>query len=203
MPAFEACLKAFFKKDGSSRIKQISIDKNFQDEFLVTLNDLDQYPSIREYLLTIDDSHLLQRIASQAAVDKTQGNCKADFGYACGQNLVRDHTSFGNTRPCLLANTWDDIYRQVHKDLSCIVDLVCETFNLLLYFRVDNIHSKFCQQIHPQGIIPAWRVAFSRPDQLLQVHEDSNNESRPLMFPVGVFSRLLFILAKRPKSRHF
>jgi hypothetical protein len=68
---------------------------------------------------------------------------------------------------------------------------VCETFNLPLYYRVDNFHSKFCQQIHPQGIIPAWRVAFNRPDQVLQVHEDSHNESCHLMSPIGVFSRLL------------
>jgi hypothetical protein len=71
MPAFEACLKAFFKKDGSSRIKRISIKENFRDDFLVVLNNLDQYPLIREYLLTIDDSHLLQRLASHATADKT------------------------------------------------------------------------------------------------------------------------------------
>jgi hypothetical protein len=29
MPAFEACLKAFLKKDGSSQIKRISIEENF------------------------------------------------------------------------------------------------------------------------------------------------------------------------------
>jgi hypothetical protein len=71
MPAFEACLNAFLKKDGSSWIKRISIQENLQDDFLVVLNDLDQYPLIREYLLTIDDSHLLQRLASQATADKT------------------------------------------------------------------------------------------------------------------------------------
>jgi hypothetical protein len=63
MPAFEACLKAFLKKDGSSRIKRISIEENFRDEFLVVLNNLDQYPLIRKYLLTIDGSHLLQQLA--------------------------------------------------------------------------------------------------------------------------------------------
>jgi hypothetical protein len=35
MPAFEACLKAFLKKDGSSRLKQIAIKENFRDDFLV------------------------------------------------------------------------------------------------------------------------------------------------------------------------
>jgi hypothetical protein len=35
MPAFDACLKAFLKKDGSSRIKRVSIEENFRDDFLV------------------------------------------------------------------------------------------------------------------------------------------------------------------------
>jgi hypothetical protein len=194
MPASEACLKAFLKRDGScriNRIKRISIKENFQDNFLLVLNDLDQYPLIREYLLTIDDSHLLQQLASQATTDKTWGNFKIDFGSACWQNLVQNPTSFGNTQPCPLANTQEDIFREVQKELSCIVDLVCESFNLLRYYRVDNFLYRFCQQIHPQGIIPAWRVAFNRPDQVLQVHEDSNNESRHLMSPVGVFSQIL------------
>jgi hypothetical protein len=45
--------------------------------------------------------------------------------------------------------------------------------------------------LHPQGIIPAWRVAISRLDQFLQVHEGFNNESHALMSPVGVLSRLV------------
>jgi hypothetical protein len=48
-----------------------------------------------------------------------------------------------------------------------------------------------CRVLHPQGIIPAWRVAISCPDQFLQGHKDSNNESCPLMSPVGVLLHLL------------
>jgi hypothetical protein len=83
------------------------------------------------------------------------------------------------------------MFQEVQKELSCIVNLVCETFKFPLYYQVDDFHSKFCHQIHPQGIIPAWRVAFNRPDQVLQAHEDSKNESHHLMSPVGVFSRFL------------
>jgi hypothetical protein len=97
----------------------------------------------------------------------------------------------GSTMPRLLEMTDHPIFLAVNIELSCLINLVCEQYSLPQYYRQDNFHKRFCHQLHPQGVIPAWRVAISQPDQFLQVHEDSKNETRPLMSPVGVFSRLV------------
>jgi hypothetical protein len=114
---------------------------------------------------------------------------KVNFGYASGQNLVR--ALFGSTITCILDKSHELMFLEVQKDLSVLIDLVSKQFSLPLYHRLDNFHARFCRVLHPQGIIPAWRVAISCPDQFLQVHKDSNNESHALMSPVFVLLRLV------------
>jgi hypothetical protein len=99
--------------------------------------------------------------------------------------------SFGTTIPRILDKSREPMFLEVQKDLSVLIDLVSKQFSLPVFHRLDNFHARFCRVLHPQGIIPAWRVAISRPDQFLQVHKDSKNESCALMSPVGVLSRLV------------
>jgi hypothetical protein len=93
--------------------------------------------------------------------------------------------------PRILDKSHEPMFLEVQKDLSVLIDLVSKQFSLPLFHRLDNFHARFCCVLHPQGIIPAWRVAISRLDQFLQVHEDSNNESCALMSPVGVLLHLV------------
>jgi hypothetical protein len=99
--------------------------------------------------------------------------------------------SFGTTIPRFLDKSHELMFLEVQKDLSVLIDLVSKQFSLPLFHRLDNFHARFCRLLHPQGIIPAWRVAITRPDQFLQAHKDSNYESCALMSPVGVLSRLV------------
>jgi hypothetical protein len=188
---FDSFLTGFLKKHGSTQVKRISLSENFQDDFLLVINNFTEYPVLRNFLASIDDSQLLPEVLLVATLDTNRGNCKIDCGYSTGQNLVRELEDFGMTRPRLLDKTREPVFLVVCKDLSLLVDLVSETFSLPKYYRLDNFHSMFCQEFHPAAIIPAWRVAISRPEQFLEVHEDANNESRALMSPVGVLSRLV------------
>jgi hypothetical protein len=140
-------------------------------------------------LSAIHDNDLLQAVVSQAQMDASRGNLKVDFGYASGQNLMC--ALLGTTIPRILDKSHEPMFLKVQKDLSVLIDLVSKQFSLPLYHQLDNFHARFCHVLHPQGIIPAWRVAISRPDQFLQVHEDSNSECCALMSPVGVLSRLV------------
>ena len=123
-------------------------------------------------------------------MDKNRGNTKMDFGFACGQNLVRDIDSFGATKPRTLDRTNEPVFLAIQEQLSTLMDAVSENFGLPLYHRLDNIHQIFAQSLHFRGVIPAWRAATNLPDQPLEVHEDTNNDERLLMSPVGVFSRI-------------
>jgi hypothetical protein len=189
LPAFDEELTAFLKKNGSSQVRRISQHENFQDDYIVVINDFQKFPVIANFLASIDDADLLQSVVTQARVDTNRGNSKLDFGYASGQNLMRG--AFGTTVPRILDKSHEPPFLIVQKELSVIIDLVCNLLSLPLYqHRVDDFHTKFCHKLHPEGNIPAWRVATSHSNQVLEVHEDSNNDSRPLMSPVGVFSRL-------------
>jgi hypothetical protein len=76
LPTFDSLLYSFLFKHGSSQVKRISVHENFQDNFLVVINNFDSFPVIRFFLAKIDDSCLLQAMASQAQVDISRGNCK-------------------------------------------------------------------------------------------------------------------------------
>ena len=82
------------------------------------------------------------------------------------------------------------MFLEVQKQLSLLSDLFSDAFQLPLYHRVDDIHKKYAAKLHPQGLFPAWRVAGHGPKIFIEVHEDSLNDSRPLMSPVGVLSRI-------------
>jgi hypothetical protein len=85
--------------------------------------------------------------------------------------------TFGTSIPRILEKTHKPMYLKVQKDLSVLIDLELSQFDLPQHHRLDDFHTRFCQLLHPHVIIPSWRVAISRPDQFLQVHEDFNNES--------------------------
>jgi hypothetical protein len=189
LPAFESLLNGFLKKNASSSAKRIHHLQNFQDDFLLVINNFGPFPQLQKFLSTIHDDDLLHAVVSQAQLDSSRGNLKIDIGYASGQNLVR--ATFGTTIPRILEKTHKPMYLEVQKDLSVLIDLVLSQFDLPQYHRLDDLHTRFWRLLHPHGIIPFWRVAISRPDQFLQVHEDSNNESQPLMSPVGVLLHLV------------
>jgi hypothetical protein len=187
--SLDALLTGFLKTDTSSSAKRINHHQNFQDNFLLVINNFSNFPPLLKFLSTIYNNDLLQAVVSQAQMDASRFNLKVDFGYGSRQNLMR--ASFGKTIPCILDKSHEPMFLKVQKDLSVLIDLVSKQFSTPLYHQLDNFHARFCHVLHPQRIIPAWRVAISRPDQLLEVHEDSNNESCPLMSPVGLLLRLV------------
>jgi hypothetical protein len=195
---FEVALREFHSKRKSTPIIRITSTENFDDNFLIVINDFKMYPLIQNYVSTIDDDDLFSELNSQAKIDKNRGNFKIDFGYACGQNLQRHSSELGATKPRILDRSLDPVFLNVQVQLSVLSDLVCQAFNLQLFHRLDNIHQEYCSKLHPNGIIPSWRTAFNGPNQYLEVHEDTNNEARPLMSPVGVFSRIYLLDDKKP-----
>lgn len=188
---FEVAIKKFQMKKRKNRLQVIRIcaNENFHDDFLTVVNQFDSFPSLNKYITDINDENLLNDIAT-ASIDKNRGNSKIDFGYSCGQNLARDAVDFGTTRPRILDRTLEAKFLEIQLQLSSLSDIVCETHRLPLFHRVDNIHKDFAEKLQPGGVIPAWRLAASSPNQVLEVHEDSNNDSRELMSPVVVFSRV-------------
>jgi hypothetical protein len=190
MADFEYALDKFKSQNRSIKIKKIKSNENFQDDFLVVINDFSEFPEIQRFVNTVDDSYLLCEVISTAKLDKNRGNWKLDFGYACGQNLERDLNEFGTTRPRLLERTKEPMVLEIQKDLSLMSDLVSSEFGLPQFHRVGNIHKDYAAKLHPQGIFPAWRAAGHGPFSYVEIHEDSLNDSRPLMSPVGVLSKI-------------
>lgn len=187
---FDKALSQFQAKNRSCRIKRIAVTENFQDEFLTVINDFTAFNNIKQFVDTVSDVTLFSQLATDGKLDTNRGNVKIDFGFACGQNLERNLDALGVTRPRILDRTMDPVFLDVQRQLSVLTDLVSKSCNLPLYHRVGNIHVDFAARLHPDGLIPAWRVAQNEPNQFLEVHEDSNNDRRPLMSPVGVFSRI-------------
>jgi hypothetical protein len=87
---FDDALSKFVSSHSSTKIKRIAITENFRDDFLLVINNFEEYPFIREYINRIDDTPLLHALTSEAKLDTNRGNFKMDFGYASGQNLERD-----------------------------------------------------------------------------------------------------------------
>lgn len=197
---YEKAIQQFKNKQKKCQIIRVTISQNFKDDYLVVINDFSAYPELGRFVETIDDAPLLSTLAMEATLDTNWGNTKIDFGFASGQNLHRDQGDFGVTRPRILDRTDVPVFLNIQVQLSDILDIVCRSFGLPLFHRVDNIHKTFAQKLHPRGILPSWRAAFNGPNQYLEVHEDSNNDSRPLMSPVGVLSRI-FILKDKSKVR--
>jgi hypothetical protein len=125
---FEALLSSFLKMHPSSVLKRINSHENFEDDFLLVVNDSEKFPLIKKFLSKIEDDSLLQSVTSLAELDIIRGNLKIDFGYASGQNLMRDKN--GATRPRLLEMTNHPIFLTVNIKLSCLIDLVCEQYSL-------------------------------------------------------------------------
>jgi hypothetical protein len=98
--SFDALLTGVLKANTSSSAKRINHPQNFQDNFLLVINNFSNFPPLLKFLSTIHDNDLLQAVVSQAQMDASRGNLKADFGYASGQNVIR--ASFGTTIPGIL-----------------------------------------------------------------------------------------------------
>jgi hypothetical protein len=187
---FNSALTKFQSQHRSCKIKRVTATENFQDDFLLVINDFSKYPCLQKMVDAIDDTNLLQELLTQGKLDMNRGNWKLDFGYASGQNLERDLLEFGVTRPRILDRTTEPQFLGVQTQLSQISDQVSESFGLPLYHREENIHQRYAAKLNPLGLFPAWRVAGHGPKAFVEVHEDFLNESRPLMSPVGVLSRI-------------
>jgi hypothetical protein len=147
---FNSLLTGFLKKNVTTHVRRISISENYQDDFLLVINNFTKYPKLRNALSAINDSKLLQEVLLLATLDINRGNCEIDFGYSTGQNLVRDSDDFGMTRPRLLDKTKEPVFLAVGTDLSVLVDLVCDIFSLPKFYWVDNFYSTFCEELHPR-----------------------------------------------------
>jgi hypothetical protein len=95
--SFDELLTGFLKTTTSSLAQRINHHQNFQDDFLLVINNFSNFPPLLKFLSTIHDNDLLQAVVSQAQMDASRGNLKVDFGYASGQNIM--HASFGTTIP--------------------------------------------------------------------------------------------------------
>ena len=187
---FDTALTKFHSQHRSCNIKRISATENFKDDFLLVVNDFNEFPQLKRFLSEVNDAKLLSELLANGKLDPNRGNWKMDFGFSSGQNLERDLDEFGVTRPRILDKTKESHFLEVQRELSLLSDLFSETFKLPFYHRVGNIHQKYAAKLHPQGIFPAWRVAGHGALVHVEVHEDSLNDSRPLMSPVGVLSRI-------------
>jgi hypothetical protein len=187
---FENALTKFGLQHGSCTIKRIASHENFHDNFLIVINDFSKHPNLKKFIEQTDSFNVLSELLANGKLDTNRGNWKMDFGYASGQNLERDLDEFGVTRPRILDKTKTPCFLEVQRELSVLSDLVSQAFNLPLYHRLNDIHKKYAAKLHPEGVFPAWRVAGHGPNIYVEVHEDSLNDSRPLMSPVGVLSRI-------------
>ena len=189
-PDYLTALTKFQQSNRTCKINRINFCKNYEDDFLIVVNDFTLLPQLRTIIDNINDEELLLELIRKGQLDKTRGNTKIDLGYACGQNLQRDLDQFGVTRPRILERTRETIFIVIQEQLSTMMDTVCDAFFLPAYHRVDNIDQCFARKLHQKGIIPSWRAAMNGPNQRLEVHEDTNNDDRELMSPVGVLSRI-------------
>ena len=161
------------------KIKRIKADQNFQDDFLIVINDFKEYPTLNCVLANVNDSHLLSELLSNAKLDKNRGNWKMDFGFACGQNLHRDLDEYGVTQPRILTRSSEPVFIDIQKQLSIILDVVSLQFNLPSFHRMDEIHLLYSSQLHSNGLYPAWRAAAHGRNNFVDVHEDSLNNPCP------------------------
>jgi hypothetical protein len=187
---YNAALVKFHSQHRSCKIKRISSNENFQDDFLIVINDFNKYPSLKKIVEGIADATLLSDLVSNGKLDVNRGNWRMDFGFASGQNLERDLGEFGMTRPRVLDRTREPGFLSVQKQLSQLLDETSKTFGLPLFHRVDGIHDRYAGTLQADGVYAAWRVAAHSSEEFVEVHEDALNDSRPLMSPVGVLSRI-------------
>jgi hypothetical protein len=187
---FEHALEKYRTTNRSIKIKRIQRHENYSDPFLIVINNFKTYPVLQNFVASVDDATLLPELFSKCKLDVNRGNWKMDFGYSSGQNLERDMEEYGVTRPRLLDRTKEPVFAEVQKELSVILDMTSDIFQLPKYHRQDDIDKVFAASIHPLGLYTAWRVAAHGPNAHVQIHEDSLNESRPMMSPVGVLSRI-------------
>ena len=190
LPEYEEHLRHFQTKERCIHVKRIHLKDNYYDNFLLVINNLEAYPLLVPLIHNIDDTNLLMEVSKNGKLDHYRGNMKLDFGFACGQNLERHRDDFGSTTPRILDRTKEPTFLEIQKELSEITNAISETFNLPKYHCVDDIHLQFAATLHPEGIYPAWRAAWHGPNRFIDVHEDAMNDSRPLMSPVGVLSRI-------------
>jgi hypothetical protein len=66
---FEALLSSFLKTHPSSALKMINSHENFEDDFLLVVNNFEKFPSIKKFLSKIEDDSLLQSVTSLAELD--------------------------------------------------------------------------------------------------------------------------------------
>jgi hypothetical protein len=189
---FNENFQKFKDKHSHISIKQINGKENYQDNFMLVINDFGLFPSIKGFMVTINDDELLEEVQAKAVTDTSRCNSKIDFGYASGQNLQRDTNAYGCTLPRLLEHTMEPVFLEIQHELSVVTDMVGTVYGLPACHRVDGINQRYAGTLHPsgKGIFPAWRAAWSTPTTFLQVHEDSLNDSRPLMSPVSVLSKI-------------
>ena len=168
-------------------IHRIHAHENFHDDFLIIINDLDLIPPIKKIIKSINDDSLIVEM-SNSQLDLHRNNFKMDFGFASSKNLKRNSDDYGSTTPRLLDRTMQPVFLSVQTQLSSILDEVSTFYNLEKYHREDGINDRFAGTLHESGLYSAWRTASHGPNQYLEVHEDSLNDSRPSMAPVDVLS---------------
>jgi hypothetical protein len=69
LPAFEAQFNGFLKTNASSSAKRIHHLQNFQDDFLLVINNFGPFPLHQRFLSTIHNDDLLHAVVSQAQLD--------------------------------------------------------------------------------------------------------------------------------------
>jgi hypothetical protein len=190
LPHFEKAISVFQQRNPSLIVNRITRNENFFDSYLIVINDFTLHPEILNYVKGINDTDVLHRVLHHSTRDANRGNWKLDFGYSSGQNLQRDPNNFGLTRPRLLDQTTNPTFLMTQMQLTHLSDLISTTFDLPFYHRLDDIHKIFCDLIQPNSIIPSWRIAIHDSNSYVEIHEDSLNDSRPLMSPVGVLSAI-------------
>ena len=112
---FNLAIMAFQKRyKQSPEIKRISSNENFVDNFLIVINNFLDFPSINNYVSSINDLHLLKEVISKSKLDSNQGNFKIDCGYSSGKNLEEQNLDeYGVTKPRLLEMTKEPIFLEI------------------------------------------------------------------------------------------
>jgi hypothetical protein len=67
--SFDALLTGFLKTTTSSSAQRINHHQNFQDDFLLVINNFINFPPLLKFLSTIHEDDLLQAVVSQAQMD--------------------------------------------------------------------------------------------------------------------------------------
>jgi hypothetical protein len=182
-------MEEFCRSNRGTEFRMIGSTENYRDNNILVVHKPSK--ELRSYILSFDNSKVINKLLDAGKLDKSRGNFRVDTGFTSGKSLQRDPTLGFISVPCLLENTMEPMFIQTMVEVSTVMDMLCREEGLPLYFRVDGIAKQWAQKIDPNNLCQQARNSLATNTEAFGGHLDIQNDPRPLMCAVPVVHRII------------